>query len=280
MEDDNTKKEKKIAKQALENLEPKNSETQKPKTKKKHKLLVISLILVSIFILLPLLIAGWFGFIPGVSNIMGARDPKDLGVVWTEADYQSYLEKTNASFIDISNAPINPNNPDKKIIFTDPKTVENQTFTQEEITAAINSVGWAWMPISNAQVKFTDNTVEISGNLELDNIEKFIGFIGGVGYENQAVNTAADWGRRFVNGAPIYFKADASVSNNSLNLSLQEASIGRFSVPMDIADKVLYTGSTNSINNAQNFSVDSAKFIDGSLSFSGTYPQTVYVLYE
>jgi hypothetical protein len=278
MKENNTEKDEKVAKKALENLKPRDEYTKEPK--RKHKLLIFSLILASVFILLPLLIAGWFGFIPGVSNIMGARTPKDLGVTWTEADYQSYLEKTNANFTDISMAPVNPDNPDNKLIFTDPKTVDNQKFTQEELTAAINSVDWAWMPISNAQVKLSKNTVEISGNLELDNIENFIGFIGGVGYDNQAVNTAADWGRRFVNGAPIYLKANASVSNDSLNFNLQEASIGRFSVPMDIADKALYTGSTNSINNAQNFSVESAMFSDGNLNFSGTYPQTVYVLYK
>lgn len=256
------------------------TKTQKTKKKSRGKLFALIGVVVAIILLVPVLIAGWFGFIPGLSNILGAKDPVDLGVTWTEADYQSYLDKTNASFLDYENAPPNPEDPIKKTIFADPTTVANQTFTQEELTAAINSIDWAWMPISNAQVRLSDNTVEISGNLELDNIEKFVSFIGGVGYDDNSVQTAADWGRRLANGAPIYLKANASVSNDVLDFSLQDVKVGRFSIPQDIANRVVYTGSSNSINNAKNFDAESVTFEDGALQFSGTYPQTIYVLSE
>lgn len=265
----------------VDQTEVKSESTEKNtkiKAKSHKKLLVVLLILFGIFIFTPLMIAGWFGFIPGLSNVLGAKTPVDLGVVWTEADYQSYLEKTGTDYLDYSEAPPNPENPDKKTIFADPISVTDQTFTQEELTAAINSVGWAWMPISNAQVKLSENTVEISGNLELDNIEKFVSFIGGVGYDESSVQTAADWGRRFANGAPVYLKANASVTNDALDFSLQEVKVGRFSVPQDIASKAVFSGSSNSINNAQNFSAKSVNIENGSLQFTGTYPQTVYVL--
>lgn len=271
----NTPKEDKIAKDSLKNVEKREKET---KPKKKHKALLIIGIIAVIIIAIPLLVAGWFGFIPGLSNILGAKNPVNLGVTWSEADYESYLDKTNANFIDFSEAPVNPEDPSKKTVFADPVTVTNQTFTQEELTAAINSVGWAWMPVSNAQVRLSNDTVEISGNLELENIESFVNFIGGVGYDEASVKTAADWGRRLMQGSPIYIKANTSVSNNQLDFSLQDIKIGRFSVPKDIANKVVYNGSTNSINNAKYFSAESATFSEGILNFSGQYPTTVYVL--
>lgn len=274
-ESKNTPKEEKLAKESLKNVEKREKEV---KPKKKHRALLIFGIIAAIIIAVPLLVAGWFGFIPGLSNLLGAKTPVDLGVKWSAADYESYLEKTNANFIDFSEAPVNPDDPSKKIVFADPVTVTNQTFTQEELTAAINSVGWAWMPISNAQVRLSQDTVEISGNLELENIENFVNFIGGVGYDDASVKTAADWGRRLAQGAPIYLKASTSVSNNQLDFSLQDVKIGRFSVPQDIANTVVFTGSTNSINNANNFSAESATFSEGLLNFSGQYPTTVYVL--
>jgi hypothetical protein len=247
--------------------------------KKSHKLLFSILAVVAVLILIPVFIAGWLGFVPGLSNILGANNPRDLGVVYTEADYNSYLEKTGADFIDFSEAPVNPNNPDKKVIFADPKTVTNQEFTQEELTAAINSVGWAWMPLKNAQVKFTDDTVEVSGNLNIENIDKFIAFIGGVGYSNEDVDTAISWGKRLVGEAPVYIKANASVVNDQLTFNLQEAQIGRYTLPSDISSKVLSTGTTNAVVRADDFEATLAQPVDGALLFSGTYPTTVYVRY-
>jgi hypothetical protein len=249
------------------------------KSKKSHKLLYSLLIIFAVVIIIPVLIAGWFGFVPGLSSIMGANTPRDLGITYTEADYASYKEKTGVAFIDFSEAPENPNKPGKKIVFSDPKTVSNQEFTQEELTAAINSVGWAWMPLKNAQVKFTQDVVEVSGNLNIDNIDKFITFIGGVGYSNENVNTAISWGKKLVGDAPIYIKANATVANDQLTFNLVEAQVGRYSVPQDIADKVLSTGTTNAILKTDNLEATLAQPVDGALLFSGTYPTTIYVRY-
>jgi hypothetical protein len=247
--------------------------------KKSHKLLYSILAVVAVLILIPVFIAGWLGFVPGLSNILGANNPRDLGVTYSEADYSSYLDKTGANFIDFSGAPANPNNPSEKVVFADPKTVTNQEFTQEELTAAINSVGWAWMPLKNAQVKFTEDTVEVSGNLNIENIDKFITFIGGVGYSNEDVDTAISWGKRLVGDAPVYIKANASVVNDQLTFNLQEAQIGRYTLPSDISSKVLSTGTTNAVVRADDFEATLAQPIDGALLFSGTYPTTVYVRY-
>ncbi len=230
-----------------------------------------------LFLVVPLLIAGYFGLVPGLSSLMGANKPKDLGITYTPADYQAFLAKTQTSMQDFANAPANPEKPDKKVVFANPVTVTNQTVTQEELTAAINESGWLWMPIDNAQVKLTDGTVEISGNLQLDYIAQFIGFIGGVGYSPAEIDQAVSWGKKLVNNAPIYIKAKGSVANNQLQLSVQEAQVGRYSIPIDSAQTVLAAGTQSAISNTPHLDAQSATLTNGAIVFTGTHPSTIYV---
>lgn len=242
-----------------------------------HKLLYTILAVLGIVLLIPVLVAGWFGFVPGLSNIMGARTAKDLGVTWTQADLASYKQKTGTTFLDFANAPVNPVDPAKKTIFADPKTVESLQVSQSEITAAINSLNWELLPATNVQVRLTTGTVEVSGNLKLDRAADFIRFIGGVGYSNDDVNKALDWGKSFVNGTAFYAKGSSSVTDNTLSLNLEQIQIGRFGPPIDISSNVIHTGGSNGIQNTKNLDVISATVGNGELTFTGTYPTTIYV---
>jgi len=261
--------------------EPKQETKKEPKKpKKKRKKLKITLIVLAVVLGIPLLIAGWLGFVPGLSALLGANKARDLGVTYTQADYLSYQEKAQATFLDFADAPPNPDRPDHKLVFADPVTVTNVVFTQEELTAAINETDWLWMPVKNAQVRLSDNTVEVSGNINIDYIDKFIGFIGGVGYSNDDVNQAVSWGKRLMGDPPVYIKADASVENDRLSFNLIEAQVGRYNVPQDIASKVLSTGSTNSIIRADNFEAKLAQPTDGGILFTGTIPSTTYIKHQ
>jgi hypothetical protein len=244
---------------------------------KKHHLLKLFLGIFIVVLLSLVGVAGWLGFVPGLSDILGAHTPQDLGVRWSDTDFISYRVKTDSTFKDFAEAPDNPERPGKKSVFADPKTVENLSLTQEEITAAINSLGWAWLPAENVQVRLTKDTVEISGNIKLAHAKEFVNFIGGVGYSSSDVTKAVDWGTKFVEGGAFYAKGGASVKDDQLTLNLQSIRIGRFSAPLDIATTVIYTGGSNGINNTQNLEIKSATVTDGALSFSGTYPTTVYV---
>lgn len=258
------------------NEKVKLAETTK-KPNKKHRFLKNVSIIFGSLILIIVLVAGWLGFVPGLSNIMGARTPKDLNVRWTQADFESYKTKTSTIFNDFANAPNNPDKPGKKTVFADPKTVQDLGLTQEEITAAINNLDWLWLPAKNVQVRLSEGTVEVSGNLKLGYVEEFVNFIGGVGYSEEDVSKAADYGRKLVEGGAFYAKGSASVVNNQLVFNLQKIQIGRFSVPVDVSSKVIYAGGSNGINNAQYLDVQSATVGAGVLSFTGTYPTTIYV---
>jgi hypothetical protein len=252
------------------------STVAKKSHKKRNILIAVGIVFLLIFTT-PIFIAGYFGFVPILSTIMGANNAKDLGVTYTQQDYVNYLAKTKTNLQNFSDAPANPDNPSKKIVFANPIDVTDMNTTQEELTAAINESEWSWMPIDNAQVKLSNGTVEISGNLKLDNIANFISFIGGVGYSQQDIDTAVGWAKRLLNNAPIYIKADGSVNNNQLTLSVQEVKVGRYTVPNDIAQTVLSTGTQNAISRTPGLYAKEANIIDGGLVFTGSHPTTIYV---
>lgn len=263
-------------------MEPENTESNEidkqpsiiPKTKHKKWPWVVGIF--AIIILIPVCVLGYFGFVPGVSNVMGANKSKDLGVRYTAQDFAVYQNITGATFLNFANAPANPNKPGKKIVFANPKPVD-VILTDTQITAAINSTGWSWMPITNTQVKFIEGGLEVSGNLQLTHIKEFVGFVGGVGYSNADIDTGVAWAGKFINNAPVYIKANASIENDVVNLQITNATIGRFNVPVDQSQKVLQTGTTNVVNNTPNLQVTSATFSDGAVHFVGTIPTTVYV---
>jgi hypothetical protein len=248
----------------------------KPSVKKRRKWPWVVGTLVLIFIVIPVFVLGYLGFVPGLSSLMGATKARDLGVRYTEADFISYQTKTGRQFLDFANAPDNPLKPGKKTIFADSKPQDTFT-TQEEITAAINLVGWSWMPLTNAQVRFGDGTVEVSGNLNMDQISNFVNFIGGVGYNQSDVDKALSWGKRLAGNPPIYIKAAASVTNNVLDMNIEQVKIGRFNAPRDTASKVLNTGTVNALDNTYGLNTESATFSNGQLHFVGTSPSTIYV---
>lgn len=249
---------------------------QKTGKKRRHPWRKLGLI-VLIVILLGALVAGWFGMVPGVSSLLGANKARDLGVQYTAADLVTYQEKTGIQFLDYANAPENPNKPGKKMIFANPRTVDSLAISQEELTAAVNSLNWRTMPLKNVQIRASGGAVEVSGNLNAKNIAGFIKFIGGVGYSQQDVDKAASWAIRLVNNAPVYVRASVGAENDQLSFTLHEAKVGRLAIPQGIAEKVLQTGLTSAITNADNYEIKSASFSNGQMNFSGTYPTTVYV---
>jgi len=249
---------------------------EKTKSKRRHPWRTFGIVIL-VLLLAGVLAAGWFGMVPGVSSVLGANKARDLGVKYSAADLTSYQEKTGIRFADYATAPENPNKPGKKVIFADPRRVDGMAISQEELTAAVNSLNWRTMPLKNVQIRANDGAVEVSGNLDAKNIAGFIKFIGGVGYSQQDVDKAASWAMRLVNNAPVYVNASVGAENDQLSFTLHEAKVGRLNIPQPIAEKVLRVGLTNAITNADNYEIKSASFSNGHLNFSGTYPTTVYV---
>jgi hypothetical protein len=53
---------------------------------------VVAIVVISVIVL------GYLGFVPGVSNIFGSNKPEKLGTTFTQQDYQSAITKSGVQF--------------------------------------------------------------------------------------------------------------------------------------------------------------------------------------
>jgi hypothetical protein len=91
------------------------------------KILIGFLIGIGAVVLIVVIALGYLGFMPGVSNIFGSNKPKDLGVTFSAADYQSARAKMGTIISDL------PNNAaaEASVKFSGQKAI-NATFTESD----------------------------------------------------------------------------------------------------------------------------------------------------
>ena len=267
--------EKPIEQKAPKQEQKESDKADEPK-KGRSKLLRWVVMIVAVLLLVPLLYASWLGFIPGLSNLLGANNPVDLGVTYTEQDLQGFYDKTSQEMLDYANAPVDASG--YKTIFANPEPMDLQV-TQEEITARINNTDWVYMPMDNVQVRLGEgNVIEVSGNVNTDALEGFIPFIGGVGYSQEDIDTGLNWLKRMAGNPAVYISSVGTITNNKLNLTINEVKIGRWGAPLDEASKVLTTATENALRGVVGMDVTSATFGNGYIDFVGEAPTTIYEL--
>lgn len=86
-----------------------------------------------IVILSSIGILGYLGFLPGVSALFGSNKPRDLGVKYTIADHDNYVQKAGTQ-LNYSSKPPAPN---KSFTASGEKGVK-ASFSPEEITGRVN----------------------------------------------------------------------------------------------------------------------------------------------
>lgn len=248
---------------------------QKPSHKKRNLLIILATFLV-IFILLPLLVLGWMGLVPGLSNLMGTSKPRDLGVSYNRTDLDRYKQKTNIKLKPLTQAPVSVFNASQKSLLTNPITTNKLVLTQNELTAALNNLELHWLPMTNIQAKISNDNLEISGKLNSAKIDDFRSYLNKNGNINNDAKRSIDWARRFSNNAPIYIKAKASITDNILSFNLSQAQIGRVNIPLGDLGNSLSDSPLVNVG-AINFDAKQAKLSAGQLEFVGTYPSIIYI---
>ena len=219
------------------------------------------------------LVAGYFGFVPGVSSIFGSDKPRDLGVTYTDADYQSARQKGNIQRVNLaSNTP-----PEQSLKFSGQQAA-NFNLTDNEVTALINEKSWRYFPVHDCQVRFNaDGTGEFSGILELDTLKDYA---KARGYSEEDLKVVTDWVSRFAivqKNMPFYIKGTASVGS-PMDFNVQKLEFGRFSVPADQMNNrkaeildVLQDG----FSKIPGFSINKFSIANGQMHFDGTLPTSV-----
>ena len=204
---------------------------------------IIALFIAGI-ILVAVLIAAYFGFIPGLSDLMGAYNAKDLGVKYADSDYNSFMSKIPGYRL------VNPEYTCLTCSYASTGSVPvDNTFTDNELTALMNKRSQNG-PIKNIQVKFNgDNTVESSFLVDDPSVPKM----------------------------PVYFKAVVgSVQPNNINFRIQQLEVGRFQVgenELAQGQEILDILVSDYFRKNTGLSAESMDIQDGQVEFKGTSPE-------
>ncbi|MEI6296863.1 MAG: hypothetical protein WCO84_04435 [bacterium] len=200
----------------------------------------------SFFVLLIVVIAlGMTGFVPGLSEFMGANKARDLGVVPSREVFDSVL-KANG-FVLNDNAGFGPNT---KISYQGQKTVD-ATLSDNEIASLLNFNHAEKFPIKDAQVKIhKDGTLEVSAKVSIKN------------YKGYSLENA------------VYVKGKIEViSPTSIKINPEQVEIGRFPFPMTERVTSALNREANSIlSTITGLSIQSVSYDEGKVNFKGTIP--------
>jgi hypothetical protein len=240
--------------------------------KKINHPLKIALILMGAFIVLIILILGYYGFIPFLSDLMGISRPKDLGVRYTEADLKSAYEKTGLNMIELQETSV----PIQTLSIQGERDIEVE-FTQEELTALINDhhERWRYYPVERVQFKINnDGTFETSG-LSLPKRSN---------HYSDATNMPDNFRREIVNRITMfqaktkfYFKGSFEINNGELDGDLTDIEAGRIATPEDWFqnNKDFVKSFVNNRIKEAGITPETVKIQNGNLYVKGKIPETV-----
>lgn len=204
-------------------------------------------------------IAGYLGFVPGLSNLMGTNKPRDLGVSYSSADLVKAQEKLQQKIIEISGSST------IDLTRAENKTPVTTILTNEEYNAHIEAIH----PVKDFQIKMSGDTFELSGKIDKARMPQFLrawGLTSDVseGEIIQAIN-------QYLPGEPVfYLSGSGSTTNDDAKISISKAELGRLPIPNETAAQVLEAYTELLIAQAPAFSVKSATIENGELRFDGT----------
>jgi hypothetical protein len=187
------------------------------------KLIKFFLGLILLVIILIIGVLGYLGLVPGLSSLFGSDKPRNLGIVYSEADKTSARGKSQ---IEYGELPSNVS-PELSLVRTGSRTVKTE-FTSQEITALMNNRPWKYWPYSNVQVKFNgDGSAEISGVFLKDKLEGYGAYIG-------APKEAIAFAAKYLPANPVFYvKMKAALADNKVSVFEPTAfELGRMPMPV------------------------------------------------
>ena len=171
----------------------------------------IAIIVVSA-VLLGVLTAGYLGFVPGVSDVMGTNKPIDLGVKYSSSDLDSVGQKI---------ADINLES-----------EVAELHLTSSELTAMVASMseGSEQFPLEQVQVKLSETGVKLSGTLNMEKFRK----LAEEGEISPSLKSQIETAANIVKTNPsVFLDADIIAFNGDAQIVINTAKIGQISIPQD-----------------------------------------------
>jgi hypothetical protein len=214
---------------------------------------------------------GYYGFVPGLSTVLGSAKPRDLRIDPTGDDLVSAKAKTGIIFSNLlSGLP-----PEQSIKFTGQKDLVVD-LTDEELTALLRSDSWHYNFIEKAQIRINaDGSEEISGLLRLDRVNGYMA----------AHHVPADKLRPYLHALEsfshhpaFYVKMNSSWQDGKLTMEIMRAEVGRY----EFDRKVLAARAAEATAAIEHHvlavpgvSIRSLTFGGGQMHFDGTFPESI-----
>jgi len=183
-------------------------------------------VFLSVLLLLVLIVVvflGLSGYVPGLSNILGANKPRNLGIVFSDTDRISAREKSKLVY-----EALPETTPITQSIQRSGSRPVNNSWSSSEVTALLNNRPYRYWPVKNVQLKINnDGSAELSGILVISKIK---GFAAGIG----APPIVAEMMEKYLPPDPaFYIKAKTALSENKVSeFEIQSAYMNKISIPV------------------------------------------------
>jgi hypothetical protein len=227
-------------------------------------------------ILAIVLVAGYFGLVPGVSSMMGADKPVNLGTKYTAKDYTSVIAKSGVQYQgDLTTTWV-----DKSQLSFGPPVAMSNDFSASEVTARMNMHPKpGGYPVENWQVRFNqDGTTEVSGVFRWDQLGVYAQSKGYSAEEAEQVMEFIDKYIKLPKQMPFYVKGKGGITNGVLDFSLQSVKIGRIPIPLDSlkeAESSIVDYFYERVGGVPGLEINNAQVLNGKLHVDGMAPSTV-----
>jgi hypothetical protein len=227
-------------------------------------------ITVAALIVVAVLVLGYFGFVPGVSNLFGSNQPRDLGVTYSMADYNSAHAKNGTNHTIISGNP----SPQDSIQFSGQHPV-NTTYTQSEFNALINYRQWAYYPLKECQLKINpDGSLEFSGVVDVSRVK---GYMQALNVSESDLKTVTDYLKYIPGDAAVYASGKFEIIDGRIvNSDITEFKVGKLDITGQLQNNLpsLVDAVYSQMDAYPGFSVKTLTFHNGEVQFQGTLPDS------
>jgi len=223
------------------------------------------------------LLLGYLGFVPGLAKIFGSDKPRDLGIKYVQADYESAGLKNKIQIEVLDKAP-----DAKSSLKMEGKNPVEASFTSEEVTSRINvnQPNWKYFPVKDVQIKFNrDGYAEASGILLVDRLKNYARATGVQADAVMKIEAIFDKYHIPKNSFPVYMMGKAVILENKVFIDVSVLQIGKFTVPHDIykeAKPVVDDFLSQQLSSGYpGLYIKSLNFDNGKLNFNGTLPAKI-----
>jgi hypothetical protein len=223
-------------------------------------------------LLTVVLILGYLGFVPILSDLMGANRGRDLGVSYTTADYDFARSKLGFT--------LNTSSPD--VFPADSITVGGfkpltATLTSAELTALVNKLTdtWKYFPLENVQIRInSDGSLEIQSTLLLN---RFEGFAQAIKMSESTLSKIRPVLAIIQTNPSFYMKCSFTIKDGVAQSTFSQIQIGK--VDMGVSDIAVMQTSFNSflenIAQAPKGSFTNMSFGNGVVNIEGNLPTEI-----